>query len=365
MKKTLLIIMSFIIFQLLPQSTLPQEIIQATGMATITGTTLDIARDKALDNALRNAVEQKAGTMITGFTEVENFQVKMDQILAESKGFIKNYRIVSEGQEGSVYRVTVEAEVESGRLKDKLEAAQLITIRKDKPRLMFITQGKEKKDRHTEAVAAKFFLERGFTLMDYTSRGADDYKALSTNRHFATDFAKRHGAEVLVLLSSDETPKTFKMGEIELTTYDVTVSYKIIYGDTGEIIMAGSKNAKGDFATAIETASKNVAKQIYEDIMERWSSELANVLKVQFSILGVNDFSDIQKIKNELNERVKGLKAIYPRHFSNGLLEMDLEIRGTLQGLADDISRVQIGDKRISITGVSANRVNAELRSKQ
>ncbi|MCX7816439.1 MAG: flagellar assembly protein T N-terminal domain-containing protein [Syntrophales bacterium] len=362
MKKSLIIAFILFIVPYLPKIALTQEIVQSTGMATITGNLIDIARDKALDNALRNAVEQKAGTMISGFTEVENFQVKMDQILAESKGFIKNYRIISEGREGSVYRVTVEAEVESGRLKDKLEAAQLITVRKDKPRLMFITHGKEKKDLHTEAVVTKFFIERGFTLKDYTSRGVDDYKAITANRNFATDFAKRHGAEVLVLLSSDDTSKTFKMGEIELTTHDVTVSYKIIYGDTGEIITAGSKNAKGDFITAIETASKNASKQIYEDIIERWSSELANVLKVQLVLSGLNDFSDIYKLKSELNEKVKGLKAIYQRNYSNGMLEMDLEIRGTLQGLADDLLQVQIGNKKIFITGVSSNRINAEMK---
>ena len=71
-----------------------QDKIRATGTATIHGGALDIARDRAIDNAQRNAVEEKVGVMITSFSEVENYQVKMDQILSESKGFINTYKIV-------------------------------------------------------------------------------------------------------------------------------------------------------------------------------------------------------------------------------------------------------------------------------
>jgi len=56
----------------------------------------DIACSRALDEAQRNAVEQATGVMITSTTNVENFQVKMDRILSESKGFINAYKIKSE-----------------------------------------------------------------------------------------------------------------------------------------------------------------------------------------------------------------------------------------------------------------------------
>ena len=107
-----------------------QDKVRAVGMATIYDNAIDIARDKALENAQRNAVEEKVGVMITSVTEVENFQVKMDQILSESKGFINSYEIISEGKAGNNYEVRIEADVGTGRLRDRMAAIDLIMARK-------------------------------------------------------------------------------------------------------------------------------------------------------------------------------------------------------------------------------------------
>lgn len=70
--------------------------VSAVGMATIQNNIVDIVRDRAIDNALRNVVEKIVGVMVAGSTEVENFQLKKGRILSESKGFVENYRILSE-----------------------------------------------------------------------------------------------------------------------------------------------------------------------------------------------------------------------------------------------------------------------------
>ena len=55
-----------------------QTRIEAQGAATIHNNMVDVARDKAIDNAQREAVEKAVGVMVSSFTEVENYQVKMD-----------------------------------------------------------------------------------------------------------------------------------------------------------------------------------------------------------------------------------------------------------------------------------------------
>jgi len=71
-----------------------QKKITAKGMAA-NQRNMDIACSRALDEAQRNAVEQATGVMITSTTSVEDFQVKMDRILSESKGFINTYKVLS------------------------------------------------------------------------------------------------------------------------------------------------------------------------------------------------------------------------------------------------------------------------------
>lgn len=135
-----------------------QNKVRAEGMATIHKNFIDIARDKAIENAQRDAVEKIVGVMISSSTEVENFQLKLDRILAESKGFINDYKIISEKREGDSYKITIEADVGMGKLKDRMTAVNLIMVRKSKPRLMIIFSDKEQKDAIAEASMAKYFL---------------------------------------------------------------------------------------------------------------------------------------------------------------------------------------------------------------
>ena len=69
-----------------------QTKIRAEGMAVINNNRVDIARDKALDGALRSAVEKVVGVMVPAPRRWRTFQLKLDRILSESKGFINTYR---------------------------------------------------------------------------------------------------------------------------------------------------------------------------------------------------------------------------------------------------------------------------------
>lgn len=97
MKKTICLIVLLCTSWMTPSwAAQENQKVRAVGMATIYNNIVDIARDKAIDNALRNVVERVVGVMVTGSTEVENYQLKMDRILSESKGFVEKYRILSD-----------------------------------------------------------------------------------------------------------------------------------------------------------------------------------------------------------------------------------------------------------------------------
>ena len=73
------------------------EIQEAVGLARMYSGEEKKAKDDALREAMKSAVEQGVGTVITSETEVENFQVVSDNILKKSKGVIKSYRIYGKG----------------------------------------------------------------------------------------------------------------------------------------------------------------------------------------------------------------------------------------------------------------------------
>ena len=104
------------------------EISEAAGLARLYSGEEKQAKDEALRNAMKSAVEQGVGTMLTSETEVENFQVVSDNILKKSKGVIKSYRILREGavDNGVNYEVIISAVVDDDLLDSSLESFRLM-----------------------------------------------------------------------------------------------------------------------------------------------------------------------------------------------------------------------------------------------
>ncbi len=342
-----------------------QDKVRAVGMATIYKGSVDIARDKAIENAQRNAVEEKVGVMITSFSEVENFQVKMDQILSESKGFINTYNIISEGRDKDTYKVTIEADVGTGRLKDRMEAIALIMARKSKPRLMLLFSEQAQKDAIAEAAMAKYLMSQGFKFVDAgalkKTKSYERLQSLNADRKEISEAARRYGAEVIILSKVEVTTKSFKMGDIEVSANGVVVSGKVVNGDTGEIIATDSKTRKGDIKVAVEDAARDLAKEMKEQILERWSSELTNMATVKLVVFGLKSYRDLSKFKELLAAEVKGFKQMHQRSFAKGEVELDIEVKGNAQSLAEDVAAITLDRRKVTILEMTQNRIEARI----
>ncbi|HEX9919993.1 MAG TPA: flagellar assembly protein T N-terminal domain-containing protein, partial [Candidatus Methylomirabilis sp.] len=149
---------------------------QAEGVAVILENNLAVARDAAVEDALRKSVEEAVGTMIDSQTLVENFQLVSDRIYSQAHGYIKGYRIVKEQRDDQLMRVRVEASVATGSLQDDLSALRILLTRVHKPRLMVLIEeknlGADDQLQHwsdlsqVESVLTQKFLEKGFTFVD-------------------------------------------------------------------------------------------------------------------------------------------------------------------------------------------------------
>jgi hypothetical protein len=342
-----------------------QDTIRAVGMATIHKGAIDIARDKAIENAQRNAVEEKVGVMITSVSEVENYQLKLDQILSESKGFINSYKVISEKRQGKNYKVTIEADIGVGKLRDRMSAVDLIMLRKSKPRLMFIFSDRDQKDAIAEAAMARYFLAQGFKVIDADSakkiKGYEQLRNLTSDRTGIKKIAHRYGAEIIILGKVEVVTKSFKMGDVEISGNEVMVSGKVINGDTGEVIATDSKVRKGEVKVTTEEVAKELAKGMKEGILERWSSELTNVATVTLEVSGLKSYRELSRFKELLSAEAKGVKHVLQRSYRGGEVELDVEIRGNTQSLADDIAAITMNGRKIKIVNITQNKIEAKL----
>lgn len=368
MKKTV-IFLALVFFAVSILPVYAQHKVRAKGMATIQKNFVDIARSKALDEAQRNAVEKAVGVMITSATSVENYQVKMDRILSESKGYILSYKIISEKRTGDNYEMEIEAEISAGKLRDRMTAINLIMARKSKPRVMLVFTGTGSKDAVAESAMSKYFMAQGFKLVDaQTVKKNKDYELLKdiAEQKTISGIAHRYGAEVIIVATVEAVSNPFKINDVEMNHNKVVISGKIINGDTGSVITTGAEQKaapgmKGDFKNLTDEVATKLARNLVDNVLENWSSELSNTATVKLVVSGLKSYAELQEFKSLLAEEVKGYKEANQRYYSHGKVELDLEVEGDAQAVAHDVVHITVKNKKMKVLEISPNRVEAVL----
>ena len=363
-----IICLSFIIMNLDPAYA--QKVVQSEGTASVHKDFVDIARDRAIDDAQRSAVEQAVGVMISNETLVENFEIISDKILSQSKGYIQSYEVLSEEREGDLYRVIIEARVSTARIEDDLEAIHQLIARKAKPRLMILFGGREQLDFIGEARMTRHFLSKGFKLVDSAmvrknlDRGA--YERLASDMMAAQRVGERFGAEVIILCSVEVTSNPFKIGDIEMHSNSATVSGKAIDVGTRNIIATGSETKrlpgiKDYVQPSIEQASEMLAKVLVNDILSQWSRELTDTLEVRLFVSGFRSYNELNAFKHLLRAEVRGVEEIRQRLYSQGKAELEIDLRGDTVNFASDVAGRRVNSRSIEILEITQNRVEIRL----
>ena len=93
------------------------ETVTVTGMSFYEKGREAIAREKAMDDAKRQAIEQALGTQVSSQTVVENFEVTRDQVMSHASGYLRDMEILKEGPTDlGTYEISLRARVEIGAL---------------------------------------------------------------------------------------------------------------------------------------------------------------------------------------------------------------------------------------------------------
>ncbi len=346
---------------LLPLFLLAQEetktvVVEGTAMI---GTDLAKARDEAIEDALRSAVEQGVGLLISSETLVKNFQVIEDRILSRSHGYVASYEIVQERKEGSLYRVRIKAVVKLGNLKDDLAAIGLLLRRKGLPRLMVLVDerniGSEKIPgfgydlNNAETAIMEVFMSKGFTFIDQAAAKRKLAKDVALAAIEDPEAAKRIGfanhAEVIIVgkaMAKLARGASKYLGDMKSCQADVNL--RAINVETGEIIAVASAHRAAVHIDeisggneAIKKAAKEAAEQLMERILSRWTADVTSGERISLTVYGLTSFGDVDLLKREIEE-MRGVKGVYSHGFEAGCLSLEVEYEGNGEALARNLA---------------------------
>lgn len=368
--------------------------VEAVGQAAIYGKDVAQARDKAIDDARRKAVEQAIGSMISSETVTENFQLISDKILSKSSGYVRRYKILSEGSstEG-IYQVSIEAMVQKGVLNSDLQGVLAILKAKRMPRvLVMITE------QNIGGAASSWWSNPGASVsMDvaentfidlwrpkgvkFVERQVLDGKirvsagiTSDTNNDVAKEFGAMSGAELVVIGKAIATKSATIPLKTSVPMYSVNAqaSIRILNVDDGNILATATIAAAGQHineVTAGHIALKNVAKKAGDELLTKvlatWQTEISGPATISLRLTGVNKSTFLRQIATFLRNQVRGVAEVRQRSFKAKAANLEIEIKGTAQDLAEELEEKTFPRFNIEISEITANRVVANLIPKK
>lgn len=347
--------------------------IESTGTAAINSSNVALARDAAVADALRKAVEQSAGAFVSSDTLVENFQLLSESVYSNTAGYVKSYSIISEGSSGGLYYVTVRAVVKTGDLSDDIGEIGLLQQKASRPRVLFMMEesGPEVSGGYwwagtrsslelnpSEAALKKEFLAKGFNVVEITGAGLDKLEAYpGISGQAARSIGTAMGAEVVVFGRSkiEEGPST---GATSVVNYLVSMTAQAVRVDDG-VVLASTRgrgasrhiSSEDGRAESVEKAASVVSQGLIAQIIERW----AGPQTVRVTLSGM-DYREAAEFKRFLKTKVRGVQAIYQRRHAGRVIVLELETKSSAQAIADDISR----HGKYRVTGATLNTIEVE-----
>lgn len=372
-----------------PQSDQGQEVI-VRGVGAIIGGDLAKARDDALDNALRNAVEQVIGTMVQSEVLVKNYQLVEDNIYRQTRGYVQSYQIINEARQGdNILELTVKAVVRKGVLKNDLEAIGLLMARKGKPRVMVIVNEKNMGNPYwgwsvdmntSENAIMSELMDKGFPFVDRDVAMQKVKKdavlaAINGDVSAARSIATQTGAEVLILgkaFSKAASGGPAVLRQAGMVSCQATINLRAVRADDGSVLATAMKQAAAahvDQLTggtlALERAAKMAADELADKIVARWQKEVSSGTTVNLRLMGVETFSDLIKFKNLLPVIVRGVQRVYQRDFTNHTAVLELEVKGSANKVAEELALKDFSPYSVEVVNVTQNTIIANLKKKQ
>jgi hypothetical protein len=356
------------------------RVVKATGYGTVTGSNVVDARNMAITDALRKAVEQAVGTVVSSETMVESYRVLKETVYTRSDGFVRSYEILNELQGKNIYTVILSAVVETGAIMDNLDRTGVAYARAGRPRVLFMLSevpagsdtpvywwaGSAKGgpvEIQSESALRAVFLESGFTVIDSAlPADAADKSGVGYGLDISdtglSALAAALNAELVIKGSAIVTlgPKT-PGSPLELYMVEITAS--AVRADTGEVLALSTSRAMLKHVSptvgpgiAIKQAVDELSERLISQITARWAEPGTVILRLR----GVANYEEAVNLKWLLKRRLGGVKAVYQKGFVDGVAYFELQSALSADAVAADISRLLSLSYRV--TGTTKNTID-------
>ncbi len=328
------------------------------------------ARDLAIRNAQRNAIEEVIGALIeSSFSAEQKESLKANKTTFESKveervhskstGFIERQTVVSEKKDGGTYTVTLKAVVKQASLAEELAQLKGIFAAANYPKVMLLLS-----ERYTDKAGKQQWIDRpsivpvienellarGFELVakDQAEKlrveGMQVYAELVGSAEKSAEIASKYGAEVVVIGSAEVKFSAFNELNDNLHYLSAVVNLQAVSASTAKVLASFEAAGKGagvneDLARlgAIKKTGPEVVGNLVERLVTAWREEAKGGKRFRVVLLKVGNYGKVARPFIKEMEKLPQVEAVKELNFGGKRLELEVIYNGQKDDLLDGI----------------------------
>ncbi len=327
--------------------------IVADGYAVIDNRGFVEARDRAIDDAKRNAVEMAVGSMISGEKVAQNNTIIKNNIYSKTTGYIASYKVIQDEQTSSGYRVRIEAQVGVDMIEDNLLAMGILTSDMGFPLVVVLVVDEyENMSEDFNVALEKHMSAKGFNFVDSKTLeqvlAKEKIKLEQIAGSVSADIMEKiglgTGAQVAIIGNAEAY--FFKAIEgTAMKSYRSNIAVRAVNISDARTIAQSTHQTGGVGGTekdaaaiALQKSAETVGSDLSKQITDKWQDIVLQGYEYTLLIVGLENFNLQIEFENKLKEHIAGLKEVYNRGFVGDTSRFVLKYVGSSRDLAVDIN---------------------------
>lgn len=350
-----------IVFVVVPSVVAAQEpMFEALGQAPIVAGDRVRARERAFDEALRQAVEQATATVLEPSELVARASDLKLRIYPRAKAYVTTYRVLDEGEQPpGTFQVHLSAAVATGRLaRDLAQSSTATTVPSSRKRAVVCASVAG--DGVDAPVAAEKALREIVAV-----RSVDAMPGPQPCDPSSAASVARSGTAQAALVADVQLAPGGEIRGTDFVGVSARASVKLVEPD-GRVSAAGD-GERGGYATtpadaataAARAAVVEAARAVEPALAQRWSSTSGPAGGVTVRVTGVSRWADYQALTRAL-AALPGVAAVEPRRFVRGEIDLLVHTATAASQLAAHLLRVPPAGLRLAVKS-SGDVVDIEL----
>ncbi len=340
------------------------------------------ARDQAVAQALRKAVEQACGMFINAQSKTVDYRAVYDKIFANTVGYVREHKVLKVSDAGIKTTATVRVRVSTKRFEADWATIAHTVEQENNPRVIIAIV--EAVHQHTGApnytiedggtVQSKvedFFLSKGIRLMDrkvasdVTKRDVllaaiknDDKEMAALGARFKAD----------VVIAGRATAKFGKQIDVagqRLYQYTAKLNVRIIRTDSAGLLVSktfgpftsNSLQRGGGEDKALAKLADAAAPKLLAAMIEAWRKQINVRRNIEIIVSGM-DYKK-WKIFREEAKKLRGIDALRLRDITESTATIDVEYKYSTTTLADELTALK--STKLEVTEITANRIKLKI----